>query len=245
MSRTVRDWVYSVPVHTTDGGMSNVVCNQLKTVDKGRLTSYKGKLTDAEMKQVDEAIRIVIDLPVGVVSEVVEKNATANVDLDVHALKVELEVYKKLFDRLMGRIIDTRFGQDVVVPTVKHEVESGLTPLIVPKEEIEPINVDVEELKKSMGAIPKKEGRGARKKHGLNIKSKPEEFIPYKTGNTANVNTDDWWVIVANTGINIQTAQQIVAYRNKHGKYKDLSELLNVTRWGTGNARTYNHVLEV
>ena len=109
----------------------------------------------------------------------------------------------------------------------------------------EKIAVDVDALKTAMGAIPKKSGKGGPKKHGLNVKSKPEEFIPYKTGDRANVNTDDWWVIVANTGMNIQTAQQIVAYRNKHGKYIDLVDLLNVPRFGVGNMNKYGRMLEV
>lgn len=241
MSRTVRDWSYSVPVHTSDGSTSNVICNQLKTLDKSRLTDYKGKLMSAEMEQVDDAIRRVLSLPDREVEKIVEKEVEVN--SDVHELRVELEMYKRLYEKAIERVIDLKFEKDTATPVVKPDS----LPLFIPKErhepQPEPIKVDVDVLKTQMGTIPSKKGR--RKKHGLTAKSKPEEFVPYKTGDTANINTDDWWVIVANTGMGVLTAQQIVAYRNKHGKYADLVDLLNVPRFGAGCMDKFGRVLEV
>lgn len=262
MTTTPKNLGVTVEVYSTRK-RSWVLCQQIVTIEKRRLTTYLCTLTETEMLRVELGLRKALGLSTGddAFSEKIkelEKQASSLSDLLGEAksknseLEVELTIHKRLYEKALDKIVEQRFEKDTTVPERRDVKLSEVHPVIekpIVEEVVPEIEVDVESLRMAMGAIhetpPVKRGRGAVKKHGLNIKSKPEEFIPYRTGNTANVNTDDWWVIVANTGMNIQTAQQIVAYRNKHGAYKDLSELFNLGRWGNGNARTYNDVLEV
>ena len=60
-----------------------------------------------------------------------------------------------------------------------------------------------------------------------------------------NVNTATWQEMRDKAGLNFKTAQYIVSYRNKHGRYTSLDELLNVERWGPKCAIKYNDKLTV
>ena len=78
-----------------------------------------------------------------------------------------------------------------------------------------------------------------------------EKNIAYKaadkmiTSGKVNINTDDWKTIAATTGMSVQSAQNIVAYRNKNGKFIDLTDLLFVPRFGSRNMNKYGPMLEV
>lgn len=246
LSRTVRDWAYSVPVHTSDGSTSNVICNQIKTLDKGRLTDYKGKLTALEMEQVDDAIRQVVSLPDRVVEKIVEKEVEVN--SDVHELKMELEIYKKLYEKAVGQVIDLKYEKDTAKPVVeKSTVEKVVEPIKAVGEAVEKTNVDVEALKKQMGAIPKEPSKKGRRpslgtaRRGITH----DDLVEFKKSGKVNVNTDSWETIAATTGMDIQTAQAIVTHRNRHGNFKDLVDLLVVRNFTVGLMNKYGYLLEV
>lgn len=64
-------------------------------------------------------------------------------------------------------------------------------------------------------------------------------------GGKVNVNTATVEEICTATGMGLQTAQAIVGYRNTHGLYAKLEDLLKVSRFGNGCMRTYGDMLTV
>lgn len=64
-------------------------------------------------------------------------------------------------------------------------------------------------------------------------------------GGKLNVNTATVEEICAATGMGVQTAQAIVWYRNKNGPFTELTDLLNIQRFGKGCMKTYGDMLTV
>ncbi len=235
LTRTVRDsWPSFVPVEL-EGGVSHVVCNQLRTVDKGRLTKFKCKLTDEEMAQVDSALRNALGLSQEMlddfemhvcqveVAEPIDIRVAESNENELFELKAELAMYKKLYEKAVSEFVELKFQKDTNVEKIV-EVE-------LPKKEI-------------VETISKKKGRPT--KNAVPWKATKEEIAPYANeSGKANVNTDPWYVIAATTGMNRQTAQEIVAHRNKHGKFKSLVDLLDVNKFGHGCINKYGNMLEV
>lgn len=229
------------------------LCNQIVTIDRNRLTDLMCTLSESEMMKIDLALRKVLALPLKT-SEFEDKMDVLSSELQetkdkVAELEIEITVHKRLYEKALDKIVELRFEQDIAKPkVVEPEVNPVMEKPIVEKVAPE-IEVDVDALKKQMGAIPTKtkelELKEKRVRHGLNRQSKPEEFLPYVKPGKVNVNTYTWYEIVANTGIGIQTAQQIVAYRKKHGEYRDLVDLLNVPLFGSQSMNKYGNKLEV
>jgi mRNA interferase MazF len=47
---------------TVDGGLSKAVADQIRTVDKSRLLAFMGRISDAEMRAVEDAVRLQLGL---------------------------------------------------------------------------------------------------------------------------------------------------------------------------------------
>lgn len=60
-----------------------------------------------------------------------------------------------------------------------------------------------------------------------------------------NINTATAEEISEVSGINFRTARSITAYRNKHGRFKSVDELMNVDRFGKGCMSMYGDKFEV
>lgn len=87
---------------------STAMCEQIYTIDKSRVGSYVGELTEVEMEQVDIAIRRTL----GLTDQLNEGcSACAPVETDLAeertgaAANAELEVYKKLYEGLIDRLL--------------------------------------------------------------------------------------------------------------------------------------------
>ena len=89
------------PSTYASGKKTWILCNQIQTVDKTRLERYIGKLTDAEMREVDTALEIVFDLGY-------------KDDEEVERLKSEIEALQAKIVELTGEVAQER---------VKHEDE--------------------------------------------------------------------------------------------------------------------------
>lgn len=266
LSRTVRNWESVVPVET-DSGTSNVICNQLKTVDKGRLTKFMRKLTDEEMLKVDEALRHTLNLGAiersydeeyerdfemdmcqVEVAEPVDISVAESNDNELLELKAELAMYKKLYEKAIDKLVDLKFEKDTTVVKVTPVVEKHELSETEILEAIDKLEKEPEKVQKR-GRPPKKEEEvkmGRPKTQKVSWKAKREDILQYanKSGKT-NVNTDPWYVIAATTGMNLNTAQNIVAYRNKHGRFIDLVDLLNVSKFSISILDKYGRMLEV
>ena len=244
LSRTVRNWISVVPVNT-DSGSSNVICNQIKTVDKGRLTKFMCKLTDEEMAEVDEALRYVMDL--GTQEVVVEKEVVKET-VDNSDLEVELSMYKKLYEKAIEKLAALRFEKDTTVVAEQPKVD----PLEIEREQ----NLKMlEQLEKTVLVQPEKKKRGRPPKEkketvvvaaSVPCSARRDEIAKYAnpSGKT-NINTDPWYVIGATTGMKLTTAQAIASHRNKFGEYSSLVELLDVPGFGSMMLNKYGRMLEV
>jgi mRNA interferase MazF len=220
---------------------SHVVCNQLQTVDARRFSDFLCKLDVKDMARVDVALGYALCLNKESAEEETEK-----VD-DNTSLLLERDTYKALYEKALSKIVELQFGKDVVV-----KEEKSAVPVVEarPVAVVEPVTVDVEDLKKKMMAsndetdTPKQKGRPM--VSGKYCRPKLEDLKEYANeSGVANVNTDDWKTIAATTGMGIQTAQSITAYRNKHGKFVDLADLLYVPRFGSTNFKRYIDMLEI
>lgn len=95
---------------------SIALCEQIYTVDKSRLGSYIGTVTEGEMAEVERAISCTLDLPDydlrEVEAQIVESNRKLN-DPEpmpeevkrVSELVQELEIYKQLYENLLDRML--------------------------------------------------------------------------------------------------------------------------------------------
>ena len=239
------------------------MCNQLQTVDEERLDSIMCKLTSREMDEVDGVLRRVLSLQVDAekVEElpVVEEPLVVVEDTEKIRLQVELDLYKKLYSDLTSQIVDARFERQVVAaPKMEEEIVATVVeeiPVVEPKV-MENIVIDdlvtkmftpndemvVEKPEKKVGRP--KGSKTKSKSRPKNYRPPLEELVKHKKSEKANINTDTWETIAATTGMSVQTAQEIVRWRNKHGAYIDLTDLLFVPRFGSGCMNKYGQMLE-
>ena len=120
-----------------------VLCNQVGTVRKELLTRKIAELSDQEMSKVSKALRIVLDLEEKKPTD--EKKPTE----DMVALRVECEMYKKLYNAAMDRLVDMRLEHDMSAAAPEPEPEPEPKPELEPKEK-GPIDLNtctVDELK--------------------------------------------------------------------------------------------------
>lgn len=232
-------------------------CNQLNTVDKNRLQDFQFHLTNPEMVEIDKRLKMVLGFDevsesenvcqvevaepvniedVGEVAPVVDKSIE---------LEVELTMYKKLYEKALEKFIDLKFEKDTRVEVVVKE------PQVTVKKVVEPVlSNEEDELKQpekpKRGRPPKKKVEEVIVAEKVPWRITRAEIEKYKKkSGKVNVNTDEWYVIAATTGMGIQSAQSIVAYRNKHGKFEKLEDLISVSRFGSVMLDRYGRMLEV
>lgn len=89
---------------------STVLCEQVTAVSVDKLTDYHGCCTKEEMEKIDEAIMVSLGLEVQKPKEKPapvqkkEKKAPQN-DMQVMALTVERDTYKRMYESLLSRIL--------------------------------------------------------------------------------------------------------------------------------------------
>lgn len=211
------------PTTYASGKKSWVLCNQLQTVDKSRLIRYLGKLTDQELRSVDDALEQTLDLGYiddaalqekdTEISDLKNEVSEAKTDLDkkneeIAALKMEIEMWQKCYGRCMDMLVDTKVNADVQRRTMvepKVGTAASLIPDLKPETPKEPEAPPVEP---------------------VNPTEQPEQ--PEGPVRTVNVNAASAQEINEATGIHIQTCFSIVGYRKKNGPYTKLEDLLSV-----------------
>lgn len=210
----------AVEVYSTNK-RSWVLCQQIVTLDKKKLDSYMCTLSEPEMLKIDLGLKKALDL-------------TTN-DNGLLEQFEDLEKQVSTYSDLLGETKQKNSELEVELVVYKRLYEKALDKIV----EIQFSN-DTGLPTGEVVYIPNRNY-----KHGLRKGSKPEEFLPYKTGDTANVNTMAWYEIVANTGMANQLAMAITGYRSMHGKYKELNDLLKVPRFGVRCMDKYGRMLEV
>lgn len=221
---------------------SFALCNQIDTIDKSRLSQCYGSVTESEMAAIDLCMRRALALPLKVENDIsVFQREIEQLKSNVSGLEVELAVYKRLYERALDKIVEDRFTKDlasepeiVAEPEIiaEPEPELDLTGLA------EKFKVYDERLEKKRRSRPPKEK--VETPSGRRPWSKPKDDWV-----TANINTDTMDEIHEKTGLGRETCRAIVAYRNKHGAFKDVSDLLNIDRVGPKVFNVYSERLEV
>lgn len=123
----------SVDVKTRVGGFDRwVLCNQIQTVDKSRAGNFIGALSKEEMQALDTALEEAFDLGYVDDSKSGEieardaeistlKNKLAENENVASSMKMEIEMWKKCYDRAMDMLVQTKVNADYSLRTAKVE----------------------------------------------------------------------------------------------------------------------------
>lgn len=120
---------------------NRVLCNQIRTLDQSRFTSYLCTLTNDEMRRVTGALAGALCIP-NYPGAVAESEESAE---STEELRTELEMYKRMYERVLDQLVELRievdtakrmvFVEDAVVeePSEEPEPEEAEPPKIMKK----------------------------------------------------------------------------------------------------------------
>jgi mRNA interferase MazF len=157
------------PSTYASGKKTWVLCNQIQTVDKMRLGRYIGKLTDQEMRTVDDALETVLDLGyvddtalaekdkeieklkaqiIELTGEVAREQAkiielAAKHEHELLSYKVENAMWQKCYDKALSQLVDIKVSDDLIRRVEQKPVEAPKVP--VPVEPNPPAEVVVKD----------------------------------------------------------------------------------------------------
>lgn len=264
------------PVKAT-GKLSMILCNQIQTVSKKRLGKLMGQLSENEMLEIDKRLDEALDL--GYTDDTPLKEKEKEIEIlkiqlkelrekpkeevpkDVAALRVAADMWKGLYEKALGMLIDKKLSADLepaqVEPVRVAEQEQkhmkadintvtfdelralGFTGNIV----LNIINnrpyAKIEDLKKVPGITTIGYNLVKDKICCVPVKQEPVRGKAKVNVNSASVNE------MASTGMGMGTASQIERWRRKNGTFKSIEDLLKVPRFGERCLKKYGGMLEV
>lgn len=155
---TTKDHDYHINVETmATGRLSNILTNQVATIDKRRMKQHMGTLSVDEMATVERSLRV--SLGIGADPEVKEKEREIEAlnaeiaELKLHigraeqtelSYKVEVAMWQKLYERALDQLVEFKLGRDMARMSVVESVEEKAEePVEEPAEE--PVEEKVEE----------------------------------------------------------------------------------------------------
>lgn len=235
-------------------GTRRVLCNQIYTVKKDRLDRKICELTESEMVRVGGALAVAMCIP-----QYSKPQPKPEEPVDVVALRCERDMWQKMYETVLGQLVDMQVAADVVRKTTVVEKPPVVEPkppkkkekLSVVKEE--PLLVDINHCSEL-----------ALRELGLSdadvvsvISCRPFESVlelncvpDLDTGWVAanehrfvctpvvaegtkkvNINTCMPRDLVA-IGVNINTARRITSHRKRNGKFGAREDVMNVTGVG-------------
>ena len=209
------------------------ICNQINTIDRSRLMVNTCNLRDYEMNRIDLALRKALALPAKD-----EESADRIIELEeeikrleekISELELDNVVHKRLYGKAIEKIIELKLDKDTRMEVSVHEPE----PEPVVEDPIVEEPLDLSGLKEKFKVY---EEKLEKKRVGARVRA---DFV------ISNINKDDAQTIHEKTGLGLMTAQEIVRYRKKHGEFKDVSDLVNVPRFGNGCFKRYVDRFEV
>lgn len=231
----------TVEVNSVFRDRSFALCSNIATIDKSRFTKYMGNLTSAEMCKVELGLRNALSLPAKTDVDVsgYEKDIE-RLKQNISGLEVELEVHKRLYEKALEKLMDLRFERDIR--------ESEPEPVIeVPQQVIEEVpELDLSGLAEKFNVQDERQKRNDEKRAAVNENlERKNAWTPKKDWVVANINNDSAKEIHEKTGLGLETARTIVSYRKKNGAFEDVSDLINVPRFGRYSFDHYADKLEV
>lgn len=114
----VKKW--SRVVCYVNGVSQTVCCEQLRTVDKKRLSAYKGRLTKEDMLRVTGALASAMCIPLK--PNVPEQKPEP---AEIRKLKVELDMYKGMYELVLQQLISQRVSADLGYSSDEEEYEDS------------------------------------------------------------------------------------------------------------------------
>lgn len=187
-----------------NGGRQRVLCDQLRTVDKSRLSRYMTTLDESELTRVTGALACTLGIPIAVTkNEVVPAKKPDAIEDDRTALRCEADMWHRMYEKVMDQLVEIRVAADMAKKTVK------------PKSALPEPDLGFEEEEPKLPEEPKP-----------TKKSEPEP--PLLTGDKVNVNTATAKELMEKLGLKQYMAYSITGYRNKNGLFVELEELMEV-----------------
>lgn len=105
---------YPTPTHPSvvspDGIKRRVLCEQIRAVDKSRLVRYDSTLTEPELIRVTGALASLMCIPL-------PQNTNDKYEEEIAALKTEITVLQRLYDKAIDRIVATKLEADILSRT--------------------------------------------------------------------------------------------------------------------------------
>lgn len=195
-----------------------VVCTQLNTVDKDRLDTPNGRLTDLEMSRVDQALLEVFGLKKYIEEEVEPESEVIEPPVVENSwVNAELELYKDLYTKAMAKLAEVRFDYDMLRLEKKTAV--------VEKPVVEPAptpELDLSGLKKVANVRTEK-----------------------PVGKKVNINTATAEEIHNVTGLGTFASKRITQFRKTHGAYKRVEDILQIDAIGPRSFKMIAPFMEV
>ena len=188
-----------------NGDKKRVLCGQLRTIDKSRLTKFLGSLSEPEMIRLNGALATSLCLPPPG-KPVSVKEPPAN--MEMIKLQAERDTYKRLYETVLEEFVELRFKRDVGEKLYEVAEPWDSEPPLEPEKVEEQEEVPEYKEPSEEPEIPQ------------------TEFIP----EIVNVNTASAQEISEKTGLPLKDAYAITGYRNKNGLFVELEELLEVSR---------------
>lgn len=216
------------------GKRRRVLCDQIRTVDKSRLTKYESKLDESELIRVTGALAAVMNIPLAVSKKEVPKYQ----DDELPALKAELDMWKRMYTLTMDQLVELRVGAAVNERMkAKENPPIEETPVITPKNPIKKGLVEPD-LGYEEDPLPPKKPVSPKK----TTSPKKVEW----NGVKVNINTvESWQKLKERTGMSRLAATEIVKTRKIVGNYQKVEDLLALENFGETCMKRYGHMLEV
>ena len=256
-SDVIKKW--SRVVCYVNGVPQVVCCEQLRTVDKKRLTAYKGCLSKEDMVRVTGALASALCVPLR--PNVTERKPDS---AEVQKLRVELDMYKGMYELVLRQLISERVSNDLGYSSEdedcddEYETDEESEYEEPEYEEEEPSEdetlIDINsctkiELVKNLGISstsahsivanrPYKAVSDLRTVPGVTkiayrlLKSKVVCVVESEEVEEPklNINTASAKELSALTGLSENLMYAITGYRKRNGEYKSVSELSKVER---------------
>ncbi len=105
---------YPAPTHPSvvspEGVKRRVLCEQIRAIDKSRLVRHDSTLTEAELDRVTGALAAMLCIPL-------PQNADVQYKEEIAALKTEITVLQRCYDKAIDRIVDEKLKADILSRT--------------------------------------------------------------------------------------------------------------------------------
>lgn len=130
---------HNVTINTRDG-TRRVLCRQIRTIDKRRLTRYEYTITGPELVRVTGALAGSLCIPIAQPERLAPKT---EYDKEKITLQAERDAYKRLYETVLEQFVEVKFNHDLKMRT--ETVEPELEPFVEEQEPELEAEPDLEE----------------------------------------------------------------------------------------------------